>query len=111
MGLTRDIEQGGHLVLHAEAEFVRFDDALDRFGRVRPGGEVAVEFLDQVELRNLHRTRHAGLNVGQVTLIADRRTLVVSRQESTAIVHRAAEVGRRIDDHVARKVLIISARP
>ena len=43
--------------------------------------------------------------------VADLRPLEVGREERAAVVHRAAEVGRRVDRDVARDVLVLGPQP
>ena len=109
--LARDVEQLGHLPLHPERQLVRFDDAVDlRRARRASAAQVAVHRLDQVELPALQRGRDLRLQVRQVALVVDARALEVGRQEGAAVVHGAAEVGRRVDGDVAGQVLVLGAQ-
>ena len=107
--LLRDVEQLGHLALHPEGQLVRLDDAVDRIGSARRCGEVAVHRLDQVELLALELMPPTRLEVRQIAGVVDARALEVGRQEGAAVVHRPAEVRRRVDGDVAGQVLVLRA--
>jgi hypothetical protein len=65
------VQQFGNAVLHAEAEFIRLDDAVDGVGRSGTGGKLMIETLNVIQLLALECFIGGSLEVGQVALVGD----------------------------------------
>ena len=70
-----------------------------------------VQILNQTNLLALQVLGCRRLNVRHEALVCNGRSLIVSRQERTAVIRRSAEGDGRIDGHITGQILIFRAKP